>query len=132
MRWRFCRKRIGRKQSGLPLNSTSCHALTMRCSLQSEAAYCSCGTRLPGSTSTSYHDVGGIRVRLPRVEDLLVMKAIARRPKDLEDLQGLLAAHPELDVASARRWIREFAIAMSMPDMLREFDALLAQRPSQG
>jgi len=78
------------------------------------------------------HDVGGIRVRLPRVEDLLVMKAIARRPKDLEDLQGLLAAHPELDVASARRWIREFAIAMSMPDMLREFDALLAQRPSQG
>jgi len=78
------------------------------------------------------HDVGGIRVRLPRVEDLLVMKAIARRPKDLEDLQGLLAAHPELDVASARRWIREFAIAMSMPDMLREFDALLAQRPPQG
>ena len=78
------------------------------------------------------HDVGGIRVRLPRVEDLLVMKAIARRPKDVEDLQGLLAAHPELDVASARRWIREFAIAMSMPDMLREFDAILAQRPSQG
>jgi len=78
------------------------------------------------------HDVGGIRVRLPRVEDLLVMKAIARRPKDVEYLQGLLAAHPELDVASARRWIREFAIAMSMPDMLREFDALLAQRPSQG
>ena len=78
------------------------------------------------------HDVGGIRVRLPRVEDLLVMKAIARRPKDVEYLQGLLAAHPELDVASARRWIREFAIAMSMPDMLREFDALLAQRPPQG
>ena len=78
------------------------------------------------------HDVGGIRVRLPRVEDLLVMKAIARRPKDVEDLQGLLAAHPELDVTSARRWVREFAIAMSMPDMLREFDALLAQRPPQG
>src|SRR5437763_12911017 len=33
------------------------------------------------------HDVGGIRVRLPRVEDLLVMKAIARRPKDVEDLR---------------------------------------------
>src|SRR5204863_8905966 len=78
------------------------------------------------------HDVGRIRVPLPRVKDLLVMKAIARRPKDLENLQGLLAAHPELDVASARRWIREFAIAMSMPDMLREFDALLAERPSQG
>jgi hypothetical protein len=27
--------------------------------------------------------IGGLRVRLPRVEDLLIMKAIARRPKDL-------------------------------------------------
>ena len=56
------------------------------------------------------------------------MKAIARRPKDVQDLQGLLAAHPEVDVASARRWIPEFAIAMSMPDILGEFDTLLAQR----
>ena len=48
------------------------------------------------------HDIGGVRVRLPRVQDLLVMKAIARRPKDVQDLQGLLAAHPEVDVASAR------------------------------
>ena len=75
------------------------------------------------------HDVGGVRVRLPRVEDLLLlMKAIARRPKDVEDLQGLLAAHPELDVASARRWVREFATAMSTPDMLQEFEALLSER----
>ena len=48
------------------------------------------------------HDIGGVRVRLPRVQDLLVMKAIARRPKDVQDLKGLLAAHPEVDVASAR------------------------------
>lgn len=72
--------------------------------------------------------VGGLRLRLPRVEDLLVMKAIARRPKDIQDLEGLLAAHPELDVAAARRWVREFATAMSMPDMLEEFDALLSRR----
>ena len=73
------------------------------------------------------HDVGGIRVRLPRVEDLLVMKAIARRPKDVQDLEGLLLAHPDVDVASARRWIQEFSIAMGMPDTLHEFDTLVAQ-----
>jgi len=73
------------------------------------------------------HDVGGVRVRLPRVEDLLVMKAIARRPKDVQDLEGLLLAHPDVDVASARRWIREFSIAMGMPDTLDEFDTLVAQ-----
>jgi predicted nucleotidyltransferase len=75
--------------------------------------------------------VGGMRLRLPRVEDLLVMKAIARRPKDVQDLEGLLAAHPEADVEAARRWVREFATAMSMPDMLEEFDALLARRASR-
>ena len=75
--------------------------------------------------------VGGIRLRLPRVEDLLVMKAIARRPKDIQDLQALLAAHPGADVAAARRWVREFATAMSMPDILQEFDALLAQRAAK-
>jgi hypothetical protein len=77
--------------------------------------------------SSRPYDVGGVSVRLPRVEDLLVMKAIARRPKDLEDIRGLLAAHPEADVGAARRWIREFAIAASIPDMLEEFDRLLDQ-----
>ena len=75
-------------------------------------------------------DVGGVRIRLPRIEDLLVMKAVARRPKDLEDIEGILDAHPEADIAESRRWIREFAAAMSMPDILEEFDRLLARRKS--
>jgi Nucleotidyl transferase of unknown function (DUF2204) len=78
------------------------------------------------------HQVGGVQVRLPRVEDLLVMKAIARRPKDIQDLRGLLAAHPEADVVAARHWVREFADATTTPDMLSEFDALVAQRTHQG
>lgn len=73
-------------------------------------------------------DIGGISVRLPRVEDLLVMKAVAGRPKDLDDIRGLLDANPEADCAEARRWIREFATAASMPDLLDEFDQLLAER----
>ncbi len=74
------------------------------------------------------HDFGGVLIRLPRVEDLLVMKAIARRPKDIQDLEGLLAAHPEVDARSARRWVREFATAMNMPEVLAEFDALLSRQ----
>jgi hypothetical protein len=76
------------------------------------------------------HNIGGLRVRLPRVEDLLVMKAIARRPKDLQDIEGLLAAHPEADVVAARRWVREFATAMSMSDMLDDFDKVVARSKS--
>ena len=77
---------------------------------------------------SAVHNIGGLQLRLPRVEDLLVMKAIARRPKDIEDIRGLLAAHPRVDISEARRWVREFATAMSMSDMLEEFDRLVAQR----
>ncbi len=60
------------------------------------------------------------------------MKAVAGRPKDLEDIRGLLDAHPEIDFSEAREWVREFAAATSMPDMLDEFDKLLTQgRPKQ-
>jgi hypothetical protein len=77
---------------------------------------------------SAMHNMDGLLLRLPRVEDLLVMKAIARRPKDLEDIRGLLAAHPQVDISEARRWVGEFASAMSMSDMLEEFDRLVAQR----
>jgi hypothetical protein len=52
------------------------------------------------------HSIGDLKLRLPRVEDLLVMKAIARRPKDLEDIRGLLAAHPEADISGIFRPVR--------------------------
>ena len=77
------------------------------------------------------HDIGGLRVRLPRVEDLLIMKAVARRPKDLQDIEGLLAAHPEADVATVRQWVSEFATAMSTSDMLDDFDKLVARSKSR-
>jgi hypothetical protein len=74
------------------------------------------------------HLVGGALVRLPSVEHLLVMKAVAHRPKDLEDISGLLDAHPEADLAEVRRWVSEFASAATMPDLLEGLDRLIAQR----
>ena len=52
--------------------------------------------------NSEIHDIGRLRVRLPRVEDLLIMEAVARRPKDLQDIEGLLAAHP--DAAFPLEW----------------------------
>ncbi len=77
------------------------------------------------------HDIGGLRVRLPRVEDLLIMKAFARRPKDLHDIEGLLAAHPEADLATVRQWVSEFATAMGTSDMLEDFDKVVARSKSR-
>jgi hypothetical protein len=74
------------------------------------------------------HEIGGLRLRLPRVEDLLIMKAVARRPKDMQDIEALLAAHPEADIDFVRQWISEFAAAISVPDLLDDFDAIVARR----
>lgn len=82
------------------------------------------------------HEVGGISLRLPRVEDLMVMKGFAHRPKDLEDLRGLLDAHPNADIEFVRQWLREFSAALTSPDILNDFEKLLAppdevgERPS--
>jgi hypothetical protein len=69
--------------------------------------------------------LGSIEIRLPRIEDLLIMKAIAHRPRDLLDIEGLLQAHPEIDLERARRWIGEFAHAAVQPELLADFERLV-------
>jgi hypothetical protein len=59
------------------------------------------------------------------------MKAIAQRPRDLSDIEGLFDANPAADIAHVRRWVREFSIATSMPDMLEGLDGLLARRKAR-
>lgn len=71
--------------------------------------------------------IGDLVIPLPRVEDLMTMKAIAQRPQDLLDLEGLIAAHPEADLAIVRRWVREFSVAATMPSLLEEFDRLVSR-----
>ena len=41
-------------------------------------------------------DVGLISVRLPTPEDLIIMNAVAHRPKDLIDIQTIIDSHPDL------------------------------------
>jgi hypothetical protein len=72
--------------------------------------------------------VGGLVIRLPRVEHLMIMKAVAQRPQDLLDLEGLIAAHPGADLAMVRRWVAEFSMAATMPSLLEEFDRLVIRQ----
>lgn len=74
------------------------------------------------------HKVGGMSVRLPRVEDLLIMKAVAHRAQDLHDIDGLLDAHPEADIEVVLHWVREFASATSMPDLIADLERILERR----
>lgn len=70
-------------------------------------------------------EIAGVRVPLPAPEDLVIMKAVAHRPRDMGDIEAILDAHPKLDRKKVRRWVREFSSALGMPDILKDLDAVL-------
>jgi predicted nucleotidyltransferase len=69
----------------------------------------------------------GVTVRVPRPEDLLVMKAVAHRGKDLVDIEAILEAHPDLDLERARAWIADFAAVLEAPEIAADFERLIAK-----
>jgi predicted nucleotidyltransferase len=52
--------------------------------------------------------IGKVEVRFAAVEDLIIHKIIAGRPRDLDDVRGILLKRPPLDLAYLRHWFREF------------------------
>ncbi len=67
-------------------------------------------------------EVSGIRFPVPTTEDFVVMKAVARRPIDLADIEAVLAANPKTDLRRVRRWVREFAEVLESPDMIGDLE----------
>jgi Nucleotidyl transferase AbiEii toxin, Type IV TA system len=64
--------------------------------------------------------IKGIQLRLPTPEDLIIMKAVAHRPKDLEDIQAIARSHPGLDREHIRFWLEQFGEALDRPDLWEE------------
>ena len=65
-------------------------------------------------------NVGKLQLRLPTPEDLIIMKAIAHRPKDLMDIQAIAASHHDLDKMRIRYWVEQFGEALDLPELWNE------------
>ncbi len=74
-----------------------------------------------------WEDVGGAKIRVADAEGLLLLKLIAFRPRDQEDVRGILAANPgALDLDWVRREWRDLATDDDprndlFDEMVREF-----------
>jgi hypothetical protein len=78
-------------------------------------------------------DVGGLRMAIPRVDDLLVYKMVASRPQDLRDVEELLLRYVDtVDLPRSRRLVAEFGAVLERSEMLITFDQLVALAKGSG
>jgi len=66
-----------------------------------------------------------LSVRLPTPEDLIILKAVAHRPKDLEDIRVIAGIVQKLDVKRIEQWVKAFADALEQPDLWNQIEPLL-------
>jgi hypothetical protein len=72
-------------------------------------------------------DVDGARVPVACAEDVIVMKLLAGRPKDVDDVVAILAAHPDdLDLNLVRGTVRMLEEALDQGDLSPALDQALA------
>jgi hypothetical protein len=71
--------------------------------------------------------VEGVRVFVASPEDLVVMKMLAGRGKDEEDVVAILAAQRRLDLRLVRATLRRLERAIDRADLVSRFETLLAR-----
>ncbi len=67
--------------------------------------------------------IGQVDVRYASLEDLIVHKMVAGRPRDVEDVRGILARNPAYDRWYVLKWLREFRGVIGK-DIATEFENL--------
>jgi hypothetical protein len=72
--------------------------------------------------------VGALRLKVATPEDLITMKAVAHRPRDMADIESILDANPTLDLQRVRNWVSQFASVLEAPEILNDLEAILSQR----
>jgi len=72
--------------------------------------------------------IHGLQVPIAAAEDLVVMKVLAGRRKDEEDVVAVLSAQRgKLDLALIRRTLRDLSDALAQDDLLPLFERLLLE-----
>jgi len=74
------------------------------------------------------HEIHGLNLRLPSVEDLIIMKAVAHRQKDLIDISALVEHHSEIDRARIQSTVMQFAEVLEMPELWTDIAPIFAHK----
>ena len=74
--------------------------------------------------SVSFED--GV-VMFASVEDLIIHKIFAGRPRDLEDVHSIIMKNPDFDREYTRKWLKEFDRSMESSNFTRLFERLVRE-----
>jgi len=72
---------------------------------------------------------GETTVRFAAAEDLIIHKLVAGRPRDIDDVGGVLARRPSLDEAYLTKWLSSFHDVVHR-DLVGEYQNLKVSRDS--
>lgn len=81
--------------------------------------------------AASPHEFAGVSVPVVSVTDLIIYKAVAWRPIDLQDIESLLVLHgDQIDLQRVRSWVRQFSEVLEAPGRVAEMETLIARAGS--
>ena len=71
------------------------------------------------------YKAGDLKLRLPTPEDLIILKSVAHRPKDMLDIASIIDAQPNLDNERISFWVQQFADLLETPELWSDVEKLL-------
>jgi len=72
--------------------------------------------------------LAGQEVCFASLDDLILHKLFAGRPRDVEDVRTLILKNPGIDMSYIRRWLKEFDTSVPGKEFLKTFDKILKNR----
>jgi len=69
--------------------------------------------------------IANVTISLPTPEDLIIMKAVAHRPIDMQDIRSILEVNPNLDCKRIKTTVKEFARVLEAPEIFDDLKKLL-------
>jgi predicted nucleotidyltransferase len=72
-----------------------------------------------------------VEVNFAAVEDVIIHKIFAHRPRDIEDIKNIMLKKPAIDKDYIKRWLSEFDRSMPEEHLLEVFQKLLVETGSE-